>query len=55
MATSRFVEIMGKEISKIIINSVIKKHNRLVKILKQLFAPGSMHDYRGIFTSTSSR
>ena len=47
MATSRrFVQITDKEINKIKITCV--------KILKQLFASGSVID-REIFTSTSSR
>jgi hypothetical protein len=44
-----------KEISEIKINSVPKTQKTCVKILKQLFASGSLGDYRGIFTSTSSR
>ena len=51
MAASRFVEVSDKGISEIKMNSDQKN----TKILKQLFASGSLGDYRGIFTSTSSR
>jgi hypothetical protein len=42
MATGRFVEITDKEISEIKINSVQKTQETCVKILKQLFASGSV-------------
>ena len=42
MAVSRFVEITDKEISEIKINSVPKTQKSCVKILKQLFASGSV-------------
>ena len=43
MAVSRFVEVSDKEISEIKMNSDQKKHKKTcAKILKQLFAPGSV-------------
>jgi mRNA-degrading endonuclease RelE of RelBE toxin-antitoxin system len=53
MAASRFVEVTDKEISEIKINPVPKTHKRLVftKTIIRL----RLGDYRGIFTSTSSR
>jgi hypothetical protein len=42
MAASRFVEVTDKEISEININSVSKNTKACVKILKQLFASGSV-------------
>ena len=42
MAASRFVEVTDKEISEIKINSVPKNTKACVKILKQLFASGSV-------------
>jgi hypothetical protein len=42
MAASRFVEVTDKEISEIKINSVPKTQKTCVKILKQLFASGSV-------------
>ena len=42
MAASRFVEVTDKEISEIKINSVSKTQKTCVKILKQLFASGSV-------------
>jgi hypothetical protein len=42
MAASRFVEITDKEISEIKVNSVPKTQTTCVKILKQLFASGSV-------------
>ena len=42
MAASCFVEVTDKEISEIKINSVPKTQKTCVKILKQLFASGSM-------------
>jgi mRNA-degrading endonuclease RelE of RelBE toxin-antitoxin system len=53
MAASRFVEVTDKEISEIKINPVPKPHKRLdfTKTIIRL----RLGDYRGIFTSTSSR
>ena len=42
MAASRFVEVTDKEISEIKINSVPTTQKTCVKILKQLFASGSV-------------
>jgi flagellar motor switch protein FliG len=42
MAASRFVEDTDKVISEIKINSVPKTQKTCVKILKQLFASGSV-------------
>ena len=42
MAASRFVKVTDKEISEIKINSVPKTQKTCVKILKQLFASGSV-------------
>jgi hypothetical protein len=42
MAASRFVKVTNKEISEMKINSVPKSQKTSVKILKQLFAPGSV-------------
>ena len=42
MAASRFVEVTDKEISEIKINSVPKTQKTCAKILKQLFASGSV-------------
>jgi hypothetical protein len=42
MAASHFVEISDKEISEIKKNSVPKTQKTCVKILKQLFASGSV-------------
>ena len=42
MAASRLVEVTAKEISEIKINSVPKNTKGLCKILKQLFASGSV-------------
>jgi hypothetical protein len=42
MAASRFVEVTNKEISEIEINSVPTTQKTCVKILKQLFASGSV-------------
>ena len=42
MAASRFVEVSDKEISEIKINLVLKTQKACVKILKQLFASGSV-------------
>jgi hypothetical protein len=42
MAASHFVEVTDKEISEIKINSVPKTQKTCVKILKQLFASGSV-------------
>jgi hypothetical protein len=49
MAASRFVEVTDKEISEIKINSVPKDLCKNTKTIIRL------SDYRGIFTSTSSR
>ena len=54
MATSRFVEIMDKEISEIKINSVPKNTKDLCKMTKTIIRL-RLGDYREIFTSTSSR
>jgi mRNA-degrading endonuclease RelE of RelBE toxin-antitoxin system len=51
MAASRFVEVTDKEISKIKINSVPKNLCKNIKTIIRL----RLGDYRGIFTSTSSR
>jgi hypothetical protein len=42
MAASRFVKVTDKEISELKINSVPKNTKDLCKILKQLFASGSV-------------
>jgi hypothetical protein len=42
MAASRFVEVTDKEIGEIKLNSVPKTQETCVKILKQLFASGSV-------------
>jgi hypothetical protein len=42
MAASRFVKVTNKEISEMKINSVPKSQKTSVKILKQLFASGSV-------------
>ena len=42
MAASRFVEVSDKEISEIKMNSNQKNTKKLAKILKQLFASGSV-------------
>jgi hypothetical protein len=42
MAASRFLEVTDKEISEIKINSVPKTQKTCVKILKKLFASGSV-------------
>jgi hypothetical protein len=42
MAASRFVGVTDKEISEIKINSLPKTQKTCVKILKQLFASGSV-------------
>jgi hypothetical protein len=42
MAASRFVEVSDKEISEIKMNSDHKNTKKLAKILKQLFASGSV-------------
>ena len=56
MAASRFVEVSDKEISEIKRNSDQKNTKKLVQNTKTIiFASGSIGDYRGIFTSTSSR
>ena len=66
MAASRFVEVTDKEISEIKINSVPKTQKTCVKILKQLFASGSviigeysprfrLGEYSPIITSPSAK
>jgi mRNA-degrading endonuclease RelE of RelBE toxin-antitoxin system len=54
MAASRFVEVTDKEISEIKINSVPKTQKTCVKNTKTIIRL-RFGDYRGIFTSTSSR
>ena len=54
MAASRFVEVTDKEISEIKINSVPKNTKDLCKNTKTIIRL-RLDDYRGIFTSTSSR
>jgi mRNA-degrading endonuclease RelE of RelBE toxin-antitoxin system len=55
MAASRFVEVTDKEISEIKINSVPKNTKTdLCKNTKTIIRL-RLGDYRGIFTSTSSR
>jgi mRNA-degrading endonuclease RelE of RelBE toxin-antitoxin system len=54
MAASRFVEVTDKEISEIKINSVPKNTKDLCKNTKTIIRL-RLGDYRGIFTSTSSR
>jgi hypothetical protein len=63
MAASRFEEVTDKEISEIKINSVPKNTKACVKILKQLFASGSviigeyslrLGEYSPIITSPSA-
>jgi mRNA-degrading endonuclease RelE of RelBE toxin-antitoxin system len=54
MAASRFVEVTVKEISEIKINSVPKNTKDLCKNTKTIIRL-RLGDYRGIFTSTSSR
>jgi hypothetical protein len=51
---SRFVEVTDKEISEIKINSVPKNTKNLCKNTKTIIRL-RLGDYRGIFTSTSSR
>jgi mRNA-degrading endonuclease RelE of RelBE toxin-antitoxin system len=50
----RFAEVTDKEIRDIKINSVPKKHKRQCKNTKTIIRL-RLGDYRGIFTSTSSR
>jgi hypothetical protein len=63
MAASRFEKVTDKEISEIKINSVPKNTKACVKILKQLFASGSviigeyslrLGEYSPIITSPSA-
>jgi mRNA-degrading endonuclease RelE of RelBE toxin-antitoxin system len=54
MAASRFVEVSDKEISENKINSDQKNTKNLSKNTKTMIRL-SLGDYRGIFTSTSSR
>jgi hypothetical protein len=51
MAASRFVEVTDEKISKIKINSASKNLCKSTKTIIRLM----LGDYRGIFTSTSSR
>ena len=54
MAASRFVEVSDKEISEIKMNSDQKNTKKLVQNTKTIIRL-RLGDYRGIFTSTSSR
>jgi mRNA-degrading endonuclease RelE of RelBE toxin-antitoxin system len=54
MAASRFVEVSDKEISEIKMNSDQKTQKNLCKNTKTIIRL-RLGDYRGIFTSTSSR
>jgi mRNA-degrading endonuclease RelE of RelBE toxin-antitoxin system len=54
MAASRFVEVSDKEISEIKMNSDQKTQKNLCKNTKTIIRR-RQGDYRGIFTSTSSR
>ena len=54
MAASRFVEVSDKEISEIKMNSDQKNTKNLCKNTKTIIRL-RLGDYRGIFTSTSSR
>jgi mRNA-degrading endonuclease RelE of RelBE toxin-antitoxin system len=54
MAVSRFVEVSDKEISEIKMNSDQKTQKNLCKNTKTIIRL-RLGDYRGIFTSTSSR
>jgi mRNA-degrading endonuclease RelE of RelBE toxin-antitoxin system len=54
MAASRFVEVCDKEISEIKMNSDQKSTKNLCKNTKTIIRL-RLGDYRGIFTSTSSR
>jgi mRNA-degrading endonuclease RelE of RelBE toxin-antitoxin system len=54
MAASRFVEVTDKEISEIKINSVPENTKDLCKNTKTIIRL-RLGDYRGIFTSISSR
>jgi hypothetical protein len=65
MAASRFVEVSDKEVSEIKMNSDQKNTKKLAKILKQLFASGSviigeysprlrLDEYSPIITSPSA-
>jgi mRNA-degrading endonuclease RelE of RelBE toxin-antitoxin system len=54
MAASRFVEVNDKEISEINMNSDHKNTKNLCKNTKTIIRL-RLGDYRGIFTSTSSR
>jgi mRNA-degrading endonuclease RelE of RelBE toxin-antitoxin system len=54
MAASCFVEVSDKEISEIKMNSHQKTQNNLCKNTKTIIRL-RLGDYRGIFTSTSSR
>jgi mRNA-degrading endonuclease RelE of RelBE toxin-antitoxin system len=54
MAASRFVEVSDKEISEIKMSSDKKNTKSLCKNTKTIIRL-RLGDYRGIFTSTSSR
>ena len=54
MAVSRFVEVTDNEIGEIKINSVRKNTKDLCKNTQTIILPRH-GDFRGIFTSTSSR
>jgi mRNA-degrading endonuclease RelE of RelBE toxin-antitoxin system len=54
MAASRFIEVNDKEISEIKMNSDQKNTKKLGKNTKTIIRL-RLGDYRGIFTSTSSR
>jgi mRNA-degrading endonuclease RelE of RelBE toxin-antitoxin system len=54
VAASRFVEVSDKEISEIKMNSDQKNTKNLCKNTKTIIRL-RLGDYRGIFTSTSSR
>jgi mRNA-degrading endonuclease RelE of RelBE toxin-antitoxin system len=54
MVASRFVEVSDKEISEIKMNSDLKNTKNVGKNTKTIIRL-KLGDYRGIFTSTSSR
>ena len=54
VAASRFVDVTGKEIREIKIKSVLQNTKDLCKNTKTIIRL-RLGDYRGIFTSTSSR
>jgi hypothetical protein len=55
VAASRFVDVTGKEIREIKIKSVLQNAKDLCKNTKTIIRLMRLGDYRGIFTSTSSR